>query len=398
MEKIQYDYVLVRYGELCTKGKNRKDFTRKLTANVKQALYAFPELTYQQTYDRLYIMLNGCDETKVCELVKKVFGLYSFSLAIKVKSEIDEIVQTAFRIANDKGKGTFKIKARRNDKSFPLMSDDINRLCATEILKNTEMKVDVHQPDLAISIEVRSDFTYIMSEIIKGAGGYPVGVGGRALLMLSGGIDSPVAGYLAMKRGVELQCIHFASPPYTSSSAQKKVLDLANMISGYQGKMKVHVIPFTDMQLAINQHCDESYTITIMRRMMIRIAEKVALANHCKALVNGESLGQVASQTLDSMATIGVVASMPILRPVVTYDKLEIIDVAIKIGTYATSILPFEDCCTIFNPSNPTTKPHLDKVERMESSFDFESLVEACATNAQTIYVDSRIVEESDLF
>ena len=260
------------------------------------------------------------------------------------------------------------------------------------------MKVDVHHPDLRIGIEVREEFTYVMADTVKGAGGYPVGMGGKALLMLSGGIDSPVAGYLTMKRGVEIECIHYASPPYTSSSAQKKVLDLAGIISKYQGSIKVHIIPFTDLQLAIYKHCDESYAITIMRRMMYRIAERVAQKYKCLAIVNGESIGQVASQTLESMQTINHVIDMPVIRPVVTYDKLEIIDVARRINTYETSILPFEDCCTIFTPKNPVTKPHPEKAEKMEAGWDFEALIDECIEKMETVVVTPATPQEDDLF
>lgn len=398
MEHIQYDHILVRYGELSTKGKNRKDFIKKLTDNIRASLSAYDKLTYERTFDRLYIHLHGTQSEEICTILKEIFGLSSFSLCLKIRSELDAIVETGFQVAMERGQGTFKVETRRHDKKFPLISDQINRAVATKILKESEMKVDVHHPDLRIGIEVREEFTYVMADTVKGAGGYPVGMGGKALLMLSGGIDSPVAGYLTMKRGVEIECIHYASPPYTSSSAQKKVLDLAGIISKYQGRIKVHIIPFTDLQLAIYKHCDESYAITIMRRMMYRIAQRVAQKYKCLAIVNGESIGQVASQTLESMQTINQVIEMPVIRPVVTYDKLEIIDLARRINTYETSILPFEDCCTIFTPKNPVTKPHPEKAEKMEVGWDFETLIDECIEKMETVIVTPTTSQEDDLF
>lgn len=397
MEPIQYDHILVRYGELSTKGKNRKDFIKRLCDNIKATLSNYPDLTYERTYDRLYIHLHGTQSSEICELLKEIFGLSSFSLCLKVRTDMDTLVEAAFQVGMEKKEGTFKVDARRHYKAFPYISDQINRAVATKILQNSELTVDVHKPELRIQIEVREDFTYIMAATIRGAGGYPVGMGGRALLMLSGGIDSPVAGYLTMKRGVEIECIHYASPPYTSSSAQKKVLDLASIISKYQGKIRVHVVPFTDLQLAIYKNCNESYAITIMRRMMYRIAERIAKKNRCLAIVNGESVGQVASQTLDSMQVINEAVTMPVLRPVVTYDKLEIIDVARKINTYETSILPYEDCCTIFTPKNPVTKPRLDKVQFFESGFDYETLIDECVEKTEIILAKVGNVD-SDLF
>lgn len=399
MEHVQYDHILVRYGELSTKGKNRKDFIKKLTDNIRFSLAAYDQLTYERTFDRLYIHLHGTQPEAICEILKEIFGLSSFSLCLKIRSDLDTIVACGYQVAMERGQGTFKVETRRHDKSFPYVSDQINRAVATKILKESEMKVDVHQPDLRIGIEVRQEFTYVMANTVKGAGGYPVGMGGRALLMLSGGIDSPVAGYLTMKRGVEIECIHYASPPYTSTSAQKKVLDLAGIISKYQGRIKVHIIPFTDLQLAIYKHCDESYAITIMRRMMYRIAQRVAEKYRCLAIVNGESIGQVASQTLESMQTINRVIEMPVIRPVVTYDKLEIIDLARRINTYETSILPFEDCCTIFTPKNPVTKPRTDKAEKMEAGWDFEALIEECIEKMETVVMTPACGrEEEDLF
>ncbi len=395
--EIKTDLILIRYGELSTKGKNRKEFIAKLVQNIKTALKGFDGLVYHKTHDRLYIYINECNENDVIYVLKKVFGISSFSCAVKVDSNINSIVEMAYQVAMKSSGSTFKVITRRNDKNFEYRSDDINRLVAGKILKESNWKVDVHNPDLRIQIEVREDATYIMNNVIQGAGGYPTGVGGKAMLMLSGGIDSPVAGYLTMKRGIAIECIHYASPPYTSSNAQKKVVDLAKEISIYQGSLKMIVIPFTELQMAIYQNCDESYAITIMRRMMFRIAEGLAKKHRCLAIVTGESIGQVASQTLNSMQCINEVVKLPIIRPVACFDKLEIISLAEKIDTYKTSILPFEDCCTIFTPKSPVTKPTLKKCEYYESRFDFEPLVQKCIDEAEIFWVDYSNNDE-DLF
>ncbi|MGX8834423.1 tRNA uracil 4-sulfurtransferase ThiI [Amedibacillus sp. YH-ame6] len=395
---IVYDHILVRFGELSTKGKNKKDFIKRLLTNMKNALREFEALTYERTHDRMYIMLNGEDPKKVSEPLAKVFGISSFSFAIQVPSDIEEIKKTALMVAKETSGDTFKIESRRSYKLFPMISDEINRELAGEILRNTEWKVNVKTPDLRIQVELHEDHTYIMTNKIPGAGGYPVGVGGKALVMLSGGIDSPVASYLMMKRGISIECIHYASPPYTSKAAQDKVLDLARAIAPYQGHIRVHVVPFTELQLAIYKHCDESYAITIMRRMMYRIAQRICEKQNCLAIVNGESIGQVASQTLESMQTINEVTQMPVIRPVACLDKLEIIDLAKKINTYEISILPFEDCCTIFTPKNPVTKPTLHRAQRLESRFDFETLLNECIEKTESINIYPSVKVDEDIF
>ncbi|MEF2915146.1 MAG: tRNA uracil 4-sulfurtransferase ThiI [Longicatena caecimuris] len=396
--KLSYDHILVRFGELSTKGKNRKDFIKRLLTNVKNALRDFNELTYERTHDRMYIMLNGEDHEAVAKHLQQVFGISSFSFAVKVASDIEVIKQTCLVLAKQSDAQTFKIEARRSFKQFPMVSDEINREVAGEILRNTDIKVNVREPQLRIQIELHQEATYIMTGKIKGNGGYPVGVGGKALVMLSGGIDSPVACYMTMKRGVAIECIHYASPPYTSQAAQDKVLELARAIAPYQGHIRLHIIPFTDLQLAIYKNCDESYAITIMRRMMYRIAERVAQKQNCLAIVNGESIGQVASQTLESMQTINCVTDMPVIRPVACLDKLEIIDISQKIGTYDISIQPFEDCCTIFTPKNPVTKPTKHRAERLEGRFDFTSLIEDCIARMESvdIYPGRNMIEENE--
>lgn len=398
--KIEYNHILVRFGELSTKGKNKKDFIKRLLVNVKNALRAYPHLTYERTHDRLYILLHGEDADKVAEILSHVFGISSFSFAIRVDSNIEHIKEMSLRIAKQADAKTFKIDTKRSDKRFPMISDEINRAVASPILKQTDLKVDVKHPDLKIQIEIHEQDTYLMTGRIGGAGGYPIGVGGKALIMLSGGIDSPVAAYLTMKRGVAIECIHYASPPYTSDRAKEKVLELARLVSRYQGHVRVHIVPFTELQLAIYQNCDESYAITIMRRMMVRIAQRLSEQIHALAIVNGESIGQVASQTLESMLCINDVTCMPVIRPVCTMDKLEIIQLAKQIGTYETSILPFEDCCTIFTPQNPVTKPSIAKAVKMEQRFDYESLLTSCVDQIEhiDIYPNKEQDENEDLF
>lgn len=399
-EAIVYNHILVRFGELSTKGKNKKDFIKRLLHNIKNAMRDYPKLSYERTHDRLYILLNGEDAQEVAEILRHVFGISSFSFAIRVDSNIDAIKEMGLRIAKQSEATTFKIDTRRSDKQFPMISDEINRAVAGPILQETNLKVNVRQPELRMQIEIHQQDTYIMVDRIQGAGGYPVGVGGKALVMLSGGIDSPVASYLTMKRGVAIECIHYASPPYTSQRAQEKVLELARLVSRYQGHIRVHIVPFTDLQLAIYQNCDESYAITIMRRMMYRIAECLCEKTGALAIVNGESIGQVASQTLESMGTINQVTNTPVIRPVCTMDKLEIIQIAKHIGTYETSILPFEDCCTIFTPKNPVTKPTIHKAERMEARFDFTKLLEECIEKCEHIdvYPTKKNIEDDEIF
>ncbi len=397
---MKYDHILVRFGELTTKGKNRKLFIGKLVQNVKSALTEFSSLEYQRTYDRLYILLHDEDQEAVVEKLKKVFGIHSFSLAMKVDSDLEEIKKAVEYVVENCEGTTFKIDTKRNDKEFPLHSHEINRVLAGHVFNHTskDLKVDVHHPEILVKVELRKDFTYIMNDVIKGAGGYPVGIGGKGLLMLSGGIDSPVAGYLTLKRGVMIECVHFSSPPYTSDRARDKVLRLVEKLTAYTDRIKVHIVPFTDLQLAIYEHCDESYAMTCMRRMMYRVASEIANNNNCLAIVNGESVGQVASQTLESMNVINEVTNMPILRPVVCMDKLEIIDIAQKIDTYDISIEPYEDCCTIFTPKNPATKPKLHRVKSYEETFDFTSLVKECVDNTETLVITPQVKDEDDLF
>ena len=398
MPELYYDHIVVRYGELSTKGKNRRDFTKALTNNIKIRLKTYEKLQYQTLHDGLFIKLNGEDYEKIKEDLKQVFGYAYFSGAIIIEREMEKLQETALKIAVGKDYRTFKVNTRRSDKSYPLRSDEINRKVAGHILRNSELKVDVHEPDLMIYVIVERDDFIIMDEKIKGIGGYPTGINGKAMLMMSGGIDSPVAGYLTMKRGLRIECLHFASQPYTSKQALEKVKTLARMLSVYQGDVLLHVIPFTDLQLAIYKYCAEPYAITIMRRMMYRIADRICTERKIKVITNGESVGQVASQTPDSISVIAKVCDTLILRPLCMADKIETIDMARKIGTYETSILPFEDCCTIFDPKNPVTKPKEKECLYYESLFDYETLIEDCIKGDEIIKLSYTDNNDDDIY
>ena len=384
-----YDRILVRYGELSIKGKNRKYFKDALHRAIRFKLKKFTDLTYEITRDRFYIILNGEDATAVTKKIDEVFGLQSYSLAAKTNNNIDAIKKLALLVVREEfpGPTTFKVETKRADKSFFMQSGEISRAVGGHLLANTEnLKVNVHQPDMILNIEVRREGSFVMAGQTKGLGGFPVGSAGKGLLMISGGIDSPVAGYLLQKRGVEIEAIHFASPPYTSERSLQKVIDLLKKVAVYAsaGEIKLHIVAFTKLQEEIHKHIPDSYEMTIMRRTMYRIAEGIAKNRKIMVLANGESLGQVASQTLASMNAINAVTSMPVIRPVATYDKLEIIDIAQKIDTYEISILPFEDCCTIFVPKNPATNPTQDLCEQYEARVDFSILIADCIENVET--------------
>ena len=390
MPEFKYDHIIVRYGELSTKGKNRKEFTKQLTHNIKKRLLDFDKLEYRTLHDGLFIKLNDepYEEIKTC--LKDVFGYSSFSGAIISTKDIEDIKSTALAIVNRKQYKSFKVVTKRHDKSYPMISDEINRAVASHILHNCDIKVDVHNPELTIYVSIDYKEAYLMDEKVRGLGGFPVGINGKALVMMSGGIDSPVACFKTMKRGMRVECIHFASMPYTSVQALEKVKTLIKKLSVYQENIILHVIPFTELQLAIYEHCDESYAITIMRRMMYRIADRICRDRKIIFISNGESLGQVASQTPESMSVISKVSETLILRPLIVEDKLEIIDMAKELDTYETSILPYEDCCTIFDPKNPVTKPKEDKCLYYESTFDYNELIDKCIENDEIIKISYR--------
>lgn len=390
MDNLMYDHIVIRYGELSTKGKNRKEFTRALANNIRKRLADYKNLTFNTLHDGMFVKLNGEDYNAIKKDLKDIFGYAYFSGAIRVDKDIEAVKKVSLDLVNRSSYKTFKVATKRHDKNFPMRSDDINRAIAGNILHNTSLTVDVHNPEMMIYVSVDKDFIYVMDEKVKGAGGYPTGINGKAMVMMSGGIDSPVGAYLTMKRGLRIECIHFASQPYTSKQALDKVMTLAKKLSVSQENIIMHVIPFTDLQLAIYKNVDEPYCITIMRRMMYRIADEICKSRKIKVISNGESIGQVASQTPESISVIAKVCDTLILRPLCMMDKLEIIDIAKRIDTFDTSILPYEDCCTIFDPKNPVTKPKLDKCEYYESKFDYESLVRKCIENDNIIKVSYR--------
>lgn len=396
MDNYVYDHIVIRYGELTTKGKNRKEFMRALANNIRRRLKDYSNLSFSTLHDGMFIKLNGENYESIKNDLKDIFGYSYFSGAIKVNKDIEEVKKVTLKLLENRNIKTFKIVTKRHDKNFPLRSDDINRALAGNILHNTDLTVDVHNPEIKIYVSVDSDCIYVMDEKVKGVGGYPTGINGKAMVMMSGGIDSPVAGYLTMKRGLRIECIHFASEPYTSKQAIEKVLTLTSKLSVSQEDILVHVISFTDLQLAIYKNVDEPYCITIMRRMMYRIADEICKSRKIKVITNGESIGQVASQTPESIGVISKVCDTLILRPLCMMDKLEIIDIAKRIDTYETSILPYEDCCTIFDPKNPVTKPKLDKCEYYESKFDYASLVSKCIESDKIIKVSYRKEDKED--
>ena len=376
--------IFIKYGELSTKKDNRKMFIKLLLKNIRRKLEGL-EIEINYTTARMYIKTTSKDIDEVVNRLKEVFGIRSIVICDRVNNNKEEIENKIKEIIQTLSFKKFKVETIRSDKSFPISSLEFSRMMGAVVLKNKECKVDVHNPDLILNIEIRSEGTYIYTKEVLGLGGYPVGVQGKGLLMLSGGIDSPVAGYLALKRGVDLECLYFESPPHTSLEAKNKVVKLASIIDKYSGNIKVHVVPFTELQEAIYKNVPDTYIITIMRRMMYRIAERVSKRRNCKVIINGESIGQVASQTLTSMSVINNVTNYPVIRPVACLDKLEIIDIANKIDTYETSILPYEDCCTIFVPRHPVINPELSKCIEYENLFDYETLLEKCIDNIETI-------------
>ena len=388
---MQYDHLLVRYGELTLKGTNRKMFVNQLKDNVKRALIPLSGYHVKGKRERMYIELSPeADINEIIQRLSKVYGIKSISPVIKIDKNEEKINQSAIQLSHDFEKGsTFKVDVKRVDKSFRLDTYELQRQVGGAILKeNNNITVNVKNPDYEIKIEVRMDAIYIYEKVIAGAGGLPVGTGGKTLLMLSGGIDSPVAGIEVMKRGVTVEAIHFHSPPFTSEKAKDKVIELTRILAERVGPIKLHLVPFTEIQKQINKVVHPRYTMTSTRRMMMRISDKVVHQINANAIVNGENLGQVASQTLKSMYAINHVTATPVLRPLLTLDKEDIIKKAKELGTFETSIQPYEDCCTIFTPKNPVTEPDFDKVIKYESVFNFDEMIENAVENIETLTID----------
>lgn len=393
MENIK-KYIMIRFGELNTKGKNKRDFVSRLYLNIKNATRDY-DVFLETRFDHIYISLNNEEfYDEIVDTLKNISGIYSFSPVYRLQTiELSEIVEFCRDYVSKLPGKTFKVICKRAEKNYPYRSDDIVRAVASRILKSTELKVDVHNPDIPLYINVAFDGVYIYSEKILGVGGYPLGTIGKGLMMISGGIDSPVAAYLMLKRGVALEFIHFASPPYTQDAVIEKIKDLLSVLNKFQPRIKLNVFPFTKIQEAIYQNTDESYCITIMRRMMYKIANRLCCRNDLKIICNGESIGQVASQTLDSMNVITKNLDFNVIRPLATFDKLDIVDIAKKIGTYDISIRPYEDCCTIFTPKAPKTKPHLDKVLEYEAKVNYDELIDEAFKNIEKIIIEKEDFE-----
>ncbi|PKI23455.1 tRNA 4-thiouridine(8) synthase ThiI [Staphylococcus succinus] len=394
-----YDHLLVRYGELTLKGANRKMFVNQLRSNVKRSLMPLQGYKVKANRDRMYIELDeGADIDEMCHRLKQVFGIYSISPVLKIEKTIDAAKAQAVEFAKDYSEGdTFKIDVKRSDKNFPYDTYQLQREIGGAVLSEVEhLSVDVHHPNHNIKVEVRLDAIYVYDQVINGAGGLPVGTGGKTLLMLSGGIDSPVAGMEVMRRGVTIEAIHFHSPPFTSEKAKEKVIELTRILSSHVGPIKLHIVPFTNLQKQINKVVHERYTMTSTRRMMMRVADQFVHQIDAHAIVNGENLGQVASQTLKSMYAINHVTSTPVLRPLLTFDKEEIVKKAKAIGTFDVSIQPYEDCCTIFTPKNPVTEPNFEKVEKYENVYDFDELIQEAVDGIETLTISKDYQSEKD--
>ncbi|MBQ9757862.1 MAG: tRNA 4-thiouridine(8) synthase ThiI [Clostridia bacterium] len=370
MQKI--DLILLKYGEIALKGLNKPLFEAKLVDNIKSRLEKIGKFGVRKSQSTIYVepLEEGLDMDEALDSLSRVFGIVNICPVMKCEKDIDSIAAAAVECIKPlycEGK-TFKVEAKREDKNFPMKSPEICRVVGGKILEAVRgISVDVHNPDITVNVEVRQD-GFVYTRKIKGAGGMPVGTNGKATILLSGGIDSPVAGYMISKRGVALEAVHFHSHPYTSDRAKEKVIDLAKQMSAYCGKIKLHIVPFTQIQLDIIEKCPENYLTIIMRRLMMRIAEKISAREGSAALITGESIGQVASQTMESLVCTDNAVSQPVFRPLIGMDKEEIVTISKKIGTYETSILPYEDCCTIFVPKHPKTKPALDEIIEAEKA------------------------------
>lgn len=400
---MNYSEIMVRYGELSTKGKNRRVFINQLAQNVKRTLVAFPDIKIHADRDRMHLLLNGSDSQAVMPLLQKVFGIQNFSPSIRVEKELEAIKETALALVKERYQAgmTFKITAKRSDHNFELDTHGLNLFLGNAVVDTFPgIQAQMRKPDIDLRVEIRLDGAYLSCETLKGAGGLPVGTSGRGMLMLSGGIDSPVAGYLAMKRGVEIEAVHFASPPYTSEQALQKAKDLTEKLAPYAGSIQFIEVPFTEIQEEIKKSVPEGYWMTITRRFMLRLTDLIREQRKGLVIINGESLGQVASQTLPSMVAINEVTATPIIRPVVTMDKTEIIEIAEEIDTFQLAIQPFEDCCTIFAPPQPKTRPKLEKVLAYEERLDVEGMIERslAGLKIEEVKVGKKEAEFADFF
>lgn len=385
-----YDHIVIRYAEIALKGKNQKDFLNRLIHNIKEQIKTDLDITpvIEREMGRIYLKLEGQSPELFFDSLNHVFGISSYSPARKTSLDLEEIKAAALdelRAAMN-GPCRFRVSVKRPNKQFPITSPDMQQLIAAHMLKNISgLKADLHQYDIDLLLEIRYDAAYIYTRSYPGLHGLPVGSSGRGVVLLSGGIDSPVAGWLAMKRGVTIEAVHFHSYPYTSEKAKEKVLELAKRMAKYSNRVVVHMVPFTKIQEEIAHYCHDNMRIPIMRRIMVRIAEAIARQRDCLAIFTGDNLGQVASQTMESIYAINAVASMPILRPCITMEKEEIIRLAQQIDTYETSILPYEDCCTVFVPKEPKTKPKMKACEKEEAKLDLDALIADAVANTERI-------------
>lgn len=387
-----YDHIVIRYGEIALKGKNQKEFINRLIHNIREQIKT--DLDFNPVIEwelgRIYLILEGREPEVFYDSLNHVFGISSYSPARQTTLDVEEIKQTALEElkAAMNGPCTFRVTVKRPNKQFPIPSPEMQKVIAGHMLKNVEgLTVDLHNYDIDLLLEIRRDATYIYTRKYPGLHGLPVGSSGKGIVLLSGGIDSPVAGCLAMKRGVTIEAVHFHSYPYTSEKAQEKVLELAKRMAKYSNRVVVHMVPFTKIQEQIAHYCHDNMRIPIMRRIMIRIAEEIARKRDCLAIFTGDNLGQVASQTMESIYAINSVATMPILRPLITMEKEEIIKMAQAIDTYETSILPYEDCCTVFVPKDPKTKPKVEACEKEEARLDLPTLVAEAVENTERVIV-----------
>ncbi len=387
---MNYDQIILRYGDLTMKGKNRNLFEKKMLRQVKNALVAYPEVTYWKTFGRLYVKLNGHAHEPIIDRLKDLFGLVSLSPVISVPTELEQIQEAALKLMNDLPNMPtyFKVSAKRAWKKFPHSSHEMNHLVGSHVLRAIkELKVDVRNPEVELRVDIQEEAVYLYCEVIPAAGGFPFGTNGKAMLLLSGGIDSPVAGWMAMRKGLELEAVHFHSYPFTSDKAKDKVIELSKRLSYYSGvPFKLHLVPFTEIQTTFAQTKQDPFIITLMRRAMLRITERLAEQNEALGIVTGESLGQVASQTLTSMNVIGRATQLPLIKPLIMMDKQEIIDVAERIDTYRTSILPYEDCCTLFVPKAPSINPNLKRVERIEAMLpQLDAMIDTAVAGTEVV-------------
>lgn len=382
--------LMLKFGELFLKGRNRREFLKQLKNNIVLKLKGI-DCVLTETQGRLIVSDFSVEmEEEIVSRLQMVFGLIGIASALEIETSLDNIKEEICKL-DFSGFKTFKVEVKRADKTFPMNSMDLEKYLGGIVLdSNPDLKVDLYTPELTIFVEIRvNNKTYIYKNLLHCAGGLPLGSAGKGLLLLSGGIDSPVAGYLMSKRGLALEAVHFHSYPYTSVQAKEKVIELANLISKYCGKIKLHIVSFTEIQEQIHKNCDPEYMITIMRRIMMRIAQRICMANNLGAIVTGESLGQVASQTMQSMTVTNAVVNLPVFRPVIAFDKEEIMDISRKIGTYETSILPYEDCCTVFLPKNPVIRPTIKRAEFLEKNLDIEKLVDDALKGEEILEINN---------